>query len=426
MPAVDIPRSKGLEAHPAAKLFPMMGEEEIQALADDIRQNGQRHPIILYRGQILDGRNRYEACTLAGRAPLTVEWDGKGGSPTLFVLSLNLHRRHLTAGQRAILASDVADRLKEEGKERQRAAAAATNAKRQAASGPPDALPNRGQSVASGPLPETVDESGDDAGEPHRTSEVAAKQVGGVSRSYVEAASALKLASPELANEVREGKKTLPQAKRQIKQEQIKAKAAEVKAAAPKHLRIYRSMDELTWAVSGGDEKRFGCIYADPPWVYDNQGTQGATDNQYVTMSIDQIKAMPIRDIAADDSHLLLWATSTLLPEAMATLGAWGFTYNSFFVWDKSPRFGLGNRFRICSELLLVGTRGKSAPLWLRHDVPNVFRGGAAEHSAKPDDIRALVESCTVGPHVELFARKPAKGWAVMGNEIEVPQEATA
>ena len=105
--------------HPAAELFPMMDAEALQALADDIREHGQREPVILYHGAVLDGRNRLRACELAGVEPLTCVRDDIA-SPTTFVLSLNLHRRHLTPAQRAALGVDVSESFAAEAAERAR------------------------------------------------------------------------------------------------------------------------------------------------------------------------------------------------------------------------------------------------------------------------------------------------------------------
>jgi hypothetical protein len=105
--------------HPACLLFPKLGKDELQELADDIRENGLRHPIVLYQGKILDGRNRLLACEIAGVEPRFVEWDGKG-SPVEWVVSENLVRRHLTSSQCAVIAHDLLPLLEEMAKERQR------------------------------------------------------------------------------------------------------------------------------------------------------------------------------------------------------------------------------------------------------------------------------------------------------------------
>ena len=110
---------KRLQFHPACLLFPQLGKEELQELADDIGVRGLLHDIVLYDGQILDGRNRYLACSIAGVKPRFVEWTGKG-SPIEWVISENLIRRHLTSSQRAVIALDILPLLEKEAKERQR------------------------------------------------------------------------------------------------------------------------------------------------------------------------------------------------------------------------------------------------------------------------------------------------------------------
>jgi ParB-like chromosome segregation protein Spo0J len=107
-----------LEFHPAANLFPLMEGDDFAALVADIAEHGQREPIVLHDGLILDGRNRYRACERLGLAPQYCQWDGIG-SPTAYVISLNLHRRHLTSSQRAVIALDVLPMLEAEARERQ-------------------------------------------------------------------------------------------------------------------------------------------------------------------------------------------------------------------------------------------------------------------------------------------------------------------
>ena len=109
-----------LQYHPAASVFPMMRGDEYQELLYDIQEHGLREPILLCDGQILDGRNRFRVCREIGIEPAFRKWDGKAGSPLSVVLSLNLHRRHLTSSQRAAIAVEILPLLEREAKERQR------------------------------------------------------------------------------------------------------------------------------------------------------------------------------------------------------------------------------------------------------------------------------------------------------------------
>jgi N6-adenosine-specific RNA methylase IME4 len=160
----------------------------------------------------------------------------------------------------------------------------------------------------------------------------------------------------------------------------------------------------------------FGCIYADPPWKYGNQGTRASTDNHYKTMGIDDLCAMPIAERAADNSHLHIWTTNAFIQEAFKVIEAWGFEYRSMFVWVK-PQMGIGNYWRVSHEVMLLGIRGdakrfndKSMKSWIEAD--------RTRHSAKPDSVREMVERASDGPYLELFGRKLVDGWTVFGNQV--------
>lgn len=167
-----------------------------------------------------------------------------------------------------------------------------------------------------------------------------------------------------------------------------------------------------------GVERQFRTIVADPPWRYGNAGTRNAADKHYPTMTLEEICDLPVEAHAADDSHLYLWATAPLLREAFLVMAAWGFTYKTNLVWVK-PQIGMGNYFRVSHEHVLFGIRG-SAPT-RRNDVLSWFKVDRARHSAKPDAFLDIVESCSYGPGLELFARRrqlPTDfDWTYWGNE---------
>jgi N6-adenosine-specific RNA methylase IME4 len=162
---------------------------------------------------------------------------------------------------------------------------------------------------------------------------------------------------------------------------------------------------------------KFGTIYADPPWLYDNQGTRAATGNHYGGLTVDELCALPVKALAADSAHLHLWTTNAFLFECPRIFAAWGFEFRSSFVWCK-PEMGIGNYWRNSHEFLLTAIRGdaksfadKSLMSWLE-----CSRG---RHSAKPEQVRGFIEKASPGPRIEMFARSPADGWAVWGNQIE-------
>lgn len=175
---------------------------------------------------------------------------------------------------------------------------------------------------------------------------------------------------------------------------------------------------------------RYATILADPPWSYDQSRVNGAAEKHYAVMSVDDICALPVADVATRDAVLILWATWPLLPDALRVLGAWGFTYKSGFPWIKiteapcitlwgaievKPHYGNGWWARGCSEAVLIGIRGDvRAPA-------NNFMGLLSDnyqHSRKPANIYDYAETLS-GPYLELFARRERPGWTCLGNEID-------
>lgn len=175
-------------------------------------------------------------------------------------------------------------------------------------------------------------------------------------------------------------------------------------------------------------EGKFATFVADPPWRYGNTSTRGAAENHYGTMSIEELCDLDVvRDHAADEAHLYLWTTAGHLPDAFRVMEAWGFDYKTYLVWVK-PQMGMGNYFRVSTELVLFGVRGGIRTQ--RRDVKNYFEAKRAKHSAKPPMFHDLVASCSPGPYMELFSRcyaddlltgctcaKCRLGWSVWGNQ---------
>lgn len=162
---------------------------------------------------------------------------------------------------------------------------------------------------------------------------------------------------------------------------------------------------------------KFGTVYADPPWQYGNQATRASTDDHYGTMTVDDLCLMPVADLAADDAHLHLWTTNGFLPDAFRVISAWGFEYRSCFVWVK-PQMGIGNYWRVSHEFLLLGIRG-DAKRFNSRSLKSWGEFKRRRHSAKPEQVREMIEQASPGPYLEMFGRSPAPGWTVMGNQIE-------
>ena len=162
--------------------------------------------------------------------------------------------------------------------------------------------------------------------------------------------------------------------------------------------------------------EKFACIYADPPWVYGNQGTRGSTGDHYEGLSVAEIANLPVPELAADNAHLHLWTTNAFLKDSFDIMAAWGFTYKSMFIWVK-PQMGMGNYWRVSHEYMLFGLKGK-LPFQNRAQMSWAeYKRG--KHSAKPEQIRAKIETVSPGPYLELFGRKKVDGWTVFGNQID-------
>jgi N6-adenosine-specific RNA methylase IME4 len=168
-------------------------------------------------------------------------------------------------------------------------------------------------------------------------------------------------------------------------------------------------------------DRRFGAIYADPPWPYENTATRAAANNHYPTMTVEEIKTLPIPELAAESSHCHLWTTNGFLSEALQVLVAWGFEYKGVFVWAK-PRIGPGNYWRVAHEFMLLGVRGRCPFLEKSQRSWQCMEPG--RHSEKPEEVRRIIERVSPPPYLELFGRRLADGWTVWGEEVGTPLEA--
>jgi len=175
-------------------------------------------------------------------------------------------------------------------------------------------------------------------------------------------------------------------------------------------------------------ERRFRTVLADPPWQFENRTGKMAPEHRrlsrYSTLQLDDIKALPLRDVVEETAHLYLWVPNALLPLGLEVMSAWGFNYKSNIVWHKirkdggSDGRGVGFYFRNVTELVLFGTRGKNARTLApgRRQV-NLLATRKREHSRKPDEQYEIIESCSRGPYLELFARGTRANWVSWGNQ---------
>lgn len=193
----------------------------------------------------------------------------------------------------------------------------------------------------------------------------------------------------------------------------------------------------------------FGCIYADPPWHFrarteiQTQNGSRSVEKHYSTLRLDDIKALPVRDVAAKDAHLFIWTTGPCLQQTFEVMEAWGFRYSAVaFTWVKLKRsidtrqlrilptaesdlhVGLGLTTRKNAEFCLLGRRGSARRN--AKDVREIILSPVREHSRKPDEAAARIERYCDGPYLELFARTERPGWTCWGNETSKFQQEAA
>lgn len=391
-----------MEFHPAANIFPLMSDEELAGLQADILRNGLLEPVWLHKdGRILDGRNRYKACVTLGIKPTFRTWDGDG-SATAFVVSLNLHRRHLSAEQRAAVAVKMLPMLEAEAKERQGTRTDLT--------------------------------SGNFFTDVGKASDVAAVATG-TNSHYVSDAKRISETAPEVFDMMSDGKVNMPAAKQLAELDEPKRQAVltELHTANGDGKIGGREMRQALRNVHQRERKespplpsnKYRVWYADPPWQYSDSGVitetdaYGRAERHYPTMSIEDLCAMgeDISRRCERDAVLFLWVTSPLLEDAFKVINAWGFHYKSSFVWDK-VRHNFAHYNSMRHEFLLVATRGSCTPddKRLFDSVQSIER--TKTHSEKPSEFRNIIDTLyTWGNKIELFSRTAADGWEGWGNE---------
>jgi N6-adenosine-specific RNA methylase IME4 len=379
--------------HPLADLFPLMEGAEFDLLAADIKANGLREPIVEMDHMILDGRNRYRACNETGVRARYVKY--KGSDPLGFVISTNLHRRHLNVSQRAMIAARICNlavgsnqhviRVKREGVEFSTSSQVAVGEKARIAGVDRKTL-FQAQKVHDKGIPELI--------------------------KRVEAGEIAVSNAAKVADLPRERQEALAD-----------ASEAELRGAGKKARRAKRTAElgEKTRAAAKSlGTKLYSVIYADPPWQFEpystDTGMDRAADNHYQTMTTEAIEALKVP--AAKDAILFLWATAPMLPDALAVMKAWGFTYKSNCIWVKSQA-GTGFWYRSKHEILLVGTRGTIPAPAPGEQYSSVITANVGRHSEKPAAFAEMIEEMFAGvPAVEMFARAPRLGWDTWGNEV--------
>lgn len=375
-------------AHPAADVFPMFSQGRLQELADDIRAVGQREPIRLYKGEILDGRNRYAACKLAGIEP-QFESVSDAIDPWSYVWSLNGERRDLTAEQRYLIWKDCNEHSEAWQAEQRRIQDEA----------------NRKRSEAQKDVPkaEAAERAATTCGttfkQPERSS--AAKATASkTNRGAVERMDRLVRERPDLAEKVKTGE--LPAA----------AAIREMRTA-----KIVESLESISAKEAKAAQGVYDVVVIDPPWPMekierDVRPNQSKFD--YPVMSEDEMCDLVIP--AADDCHLWLWTTHKFLPMALRLLEAWDFNYVCTFVWHKPGGFQPIGLPQYNCEFALYARRG--SPKFIDTKAfPVCFNASRGTHSEKPEDFYEVVRRVTAGRRLDMFNRRLIDGFDGWGKE---------
>lgn len=387
-----------LQAHPVANIFPVMDEAEYAGLVADIRANGLREPIWLHQGQIIDGRNRYRACRSLGIEPLTRTWDGKG-SLVAFVVSLNIHRRHLTSGQRAIVALDIEQMLATEAKQRQRAAGGDRGNQHTTKPKPVAAVEPKAKTSAAvvERIPQAPKPSPKPTEDKARTQ--AAKLLG-VNDRYVQDAKKIQQQAPELLEKVKAGELTLPQArmevKRQEKRQELQARAEAVKEAP----------QAQTWEVRVGDciqgmrALGAGCtrlVFADPPYnvgIDYGDGTQAdslppAAFVQWLGEWIGEAHR-----ILTEDGSLWVLISDEYAAECCVEIKRAGFTLRNWVKWYEGFGVNCTGKFNRCTRHLFHAVKSPSRFVFHQDAVSRPSDRQVKYNDARANPAGKLLDDC--------------------------------
>ncbi len=432
--------------------------EEYRHLEESILQEGCREPLVVWekdgKNILIDGHNRYEIC-LKHNIPFKVvkkSFDGMDEAVE-WVYKNQLGRRNLMMDQFKFLIGKLylarknrrgGDRLPVSwGKGRKTADSTAEETEKvslskqsksnKRASGQFDHLLLDGTNFKSDSKmqitfskPKTCESLGSEFGVSDRTVRRAAEAVEALESKAV----------PELQEAVREGRVKLSVAanlselpkteqteivargEKEILEAAKRIKAEKASKIRQQRIRKIESITKNNTSLPMG--RKYSLIYCDPPWRYEYSATESRKiENQYPTMTLEEICELPIGDIAVDDCVLFMWATSPKLKEALRVIDAWGFTYRTCAVWDKQI-IGMGYYFRQQHELLLVATKGKMPPPEPANRVPSVYSEKRGKHSAKPEKFYEIIEKMYPElSKIELFGRSRREGWDIWGNQLE-------
>lgn len=366
-------------------LIPALSAEERAQLEANILDQGCRDPLVVWANErarvLIDGHNRHEICTRHSLGFAVVEMQFESREDVADWIDANqLGRRNLTPDAFRLLLGRRYNRAKK---------SKALNLKQNAPKDQSDPSVH-GESTAAVLAAQ------------HGVGEATVKRAGRFAEEVERV--------PELKAAVEQGRPVL-QAKREIKEARREQRREENRAL----------IEQAPSPVVAARSARFATIVLDPPWDWGDEGDAdqlGRARPTYGTMPIAELMDLPVPDLSDEDCHIYLWITNRSLPKGFSLLDRWGFRYVTTLTWCK-PSIGMGNYFRGSSEQVLFGVKG-SQPL-KRRDVGTWFAAprGPNGHSSKPSEFYSLVESCSPGPYLEMFARSNRPQWVHWGAEAD-------
>jgi N6-adenosine-specific RNA methylase IME4 len=338
------------------ELIPPLSFEELTQLSENIAKDGCRDPLVIWNNTLVDGHNRYDICNRLKLPFKTIENEFKDRSEVIeWIIRNQFGRRNLSSYIRTTLALRLESEI-------------AGRAKKNQARKPADFVKQN-------------------SAEQTETRKELAK-LAGVSHNTVDKVKKIELVASPKTKERRE--------------ERVK-KIVEISKGNS-------SLEQIA--------EFYPVIYVDPPWRYEHSETESrAIENQYPTMSLDEIKALDINSITTDDCIMFMWATSPKLAESLEVIAAWGFSYRTCAVWDKQ-KIGMGYYFRQQHELLLVAVKGSPPTPKPENRPSSVLSYPRGKHSAKPVEVYEIIEAMYPEmPKLEMFSRNPRAGWGSWGNQ---------
>lgn len=404
-----------MNVHPAAAIWPMLDDQALRQLAEDIGRRGLRHPIVVCDGMVLDGRNRLRACGLAEVEPRYTEF--RGESPVAYVWSANFARRHLTTGQRAMFAADMLPALEAEAAARQGATRAKPGQRvghvRAGLPAPTDhgrardkAAEIAGVSARSVESAGTVLESGTpELVQAVRTSAVAVSTAAEIATlPAAEQVVVVAMDDDAIVRRAREIRTARADARRRARDEAAIGAAERAVAAAPTITGVDLRLADVADVVR--DVRGAALVHADPNWQYDNQRLNGTAEKHYAVDAMAGIVAVvdASYDAALDDAYLVLWCTFPMLADWMAASAEMRWEYVSGGAWAKTGSMGIGFHWRGDAEIALLYRKGSPKPI---ATVSNAHVGPRSEHSEKPEAwlVELVGAFCPVGGLVlDLYA----------------------